>query len=124
MLVVDPKRFGAHSLRIGGASAALSAGMSPDLIRTAGRWGSDIYIIYCRVSWQPAMGISTVIGFTPFNELERETFTNESLTYTTMTTDVTCALGDGVGETYERDLIDDSLVEQEEEEMPFPMEWT
>ena len=69
------------------------------------------------------MGISKVIGSTPFNELKRETFTNESLTFTSMTSDVACAPGDGNDETYEQDLIDDSLVEQEEEEIPFPMEW-
>ena len=40
-----------------------------------------------------------------------------------MTSSVACAPGDGVGETYEQDLLDDSLVEQEEEDVPFPMEW-
>ena len=46
----DPGMFGAHSLRIGGATAALAAGVSPQLIRLMGRWSSDIYEIYCRMS--------------------------------------------------------------------------
>jgi hypothetical protein len=36
-LGLDPRKFGAHSLRIGGATAALSAGLSPAAIRAAGR---------------------------------------------------------------------------------------
>ena len=62
-----------------------------------------------------------MIGSTP--ELERETFTNESLTFTSLTSDVTCAPGDGSGETFEQDLLDDSLAEQDEEDTPFLMEW-
>ena len=37
----DPARFGAHSLRIGAATAALAAGVSPQLIRLMGRWSSE-----------------------------------------------------------------------------------
>ena len=47
---LDPTFFGAHSLRIGGATAALAAGIAPSLIRVMGRWSSDIYRIYCRLS--------------------------------------------------------------------------
>ena len=39
-----------HSFRIGGASAALSAGASDALIRIMGRWSSDAYNRYIRVS--------------------------------------------------------------------------
>lgn len=39
-----------HSFRIGGASAALSAGASDALIRVMGRWSSDCYNRYIRVS--------------------------------------------------------------------------
>ena len=39
-----------HSFRIGGASAALSAGASDALIKILGRWSSDCYIRYLRVS--------------------------------------------------------------------------
>ena len=38
----NPARFGAHSLRIGAATAALAAGVSPQLIRLMGRWSSDV----------------------------------------------------------------------------------
>lgn len=51
----DPARYGAHSLRIGGATAALAAGVPPQLIRLLGRWSSDIYQIYCRMSSQAAI---------------------------------------------------------------------
>jgi hypothetical protein len=49
-LMASIGRFGAHSLRIGGATAALAAGVQPTLIRVAGRWSSDIYQIYCAAS--------------------------------------------------------------------------
>uniref|UniRef100_A0A7M5X404 Uncharacterized protein n=3 Tax=Clytia hemisphaerica TaxID=252671 RepID=A0A7M5X404_9CNID len=39
-----------HSFRIGGASAALSAGASDSMIRIMGRWSSDCYLRYLRVS--------------------------------------------------------------------------
>lgn len=51
----DPRRYGAHSLRIGGATAALAAGVPPQLIRLLGRWSSDVYQIYCRMSSQAAI---------------------------------------------------------------------
>ena len=58
---LDPARYGAHSLRIGGATAALAAGVSPQLIRLMGRWSSDIYQIYCRMSMQAALGVGVSI---------------------------------------------------------------
>ena len=68
---LDPKFYGAHSLRIGGATAALAAGLSPATIRAAGRWSSDIYLIYCRISKESAASIATCIGSTSFEDLER-----------------------------------------------------
>ena len=67
----DPRRFGAHSLRIGGATAALAADMSPSAIRAAGRWSSDVYILYTRANRQAAGRMTSVIGSTPFEDLER-----------------------------------------------------
>ena len=58
---LDPNRFGAHSLRIGGATAALAAGVPPALIRIMGRWSSDVYEIYCRMSLQSAIGVGRAI---------------------------------------------------------------
>lgn len=67
---LDPTKFGAHSLRIGGASAALAAGVDPALIRMMGRWSSDIYQIYCRMSQAMALDVSVKIGSTPFVDIE------------------------------------------------------
>lgn len=84
-LGLDPARFGAHSLRIGGATAALAAGLSPAAIRAAGRWGSDVYAIYTRATREAAFGLTTVIGSTPFQDLERGVeFIDEELFYTTL----------------------------------------
>lgn len=82
-LGLDPRRYGAHSLRIGGATAALAAGMSPATIRAAGRWSSEIYRLYCRLSRQSAAGVATTIGSTAFEDLERGiTFVDEELMLT------------------------------------------
>jgi hypothetical protein len=42
---------------IGGATAALAAGVDPQLIRLLGRWDSDVYAIYCRMSMQAALTV-------------------------------------------------------------------
>jgi hypothetical protein len=70
--------FGAHSLRIGGATAALSARVSPSLIRLLGRWSSDVYEIYTRMCLGLALDATRQIGSTPFEDLERG-FQNEEL---------------------------------------------
>ena len=59
---LDPALYGGHSLRIGGATAALAAGVSPTLIRLMGRWSSDVYEIYCRMSLQAALGVGAAIA--------------------------------------------------------------
>ena len=68
---LDPARFGAHSLRIGGATAALAAGLSPAAIRAAGRWASDVYMLYTRCNMQASQRLATVIGSTAFEDLQR-----------------------------------------------------
>ena len=67
---VGPNRYSSHSLRIGGATAALAAGVPPEVIRMMGRWDSDVYEIYCRRSRQVALRIGAVIASTPFDEVE------------------------------------------------------
>jgi hypothetical protein len=67
----DERLFGAHSLRIGGASAALAAGVPPSVIRLCGRWNSDLWEIYARISREAAANMTSVIGSTPFHDLER-----------------------------------------------------
>lgn len=70
-LGLDERRFGAHSLRIGGATAGLAANLSPAALRAAGRWSSDVYQLYTRASRQAMQLVATVIGSTPFEDLER-----------------------------------------------------
>ena len=108
-LGLESARFGAHSLRIGGATAALAAGMSAAAIRAAGRWSSDVYQIYCRVSRQSAAGVATVIGSTPFDDLERGVrFADEELMLTIGEMPVA-----STDDFAERDLIEDAWGEDE-----------
>ena len=44
----DPALYSTHSLRIGGASALFAQGASETVIRTMGRWSSDIHRLYVR----------------------------------------------------------------------------
>ena len=75
----DPRLFGAHSLRIGGATAALAAGIEPSTIRLMGRWSSDVYELYVRMTKQAAAGFAVKIGSTEFDDVERRAFTTEEL---------------------------------------------
>ena len=54
MLVVgeNPTHFGTHSLRIGGATSLFAQGADPTVIRTMGRWSSDIYRLYVRACFE------------------------------------------------------------------------
>ena len=100
----DPALYGAHSLRIGGATAALAAGLSPASIRAAGRWSSEIYQIYCRLSRQSAVGVATTIGSTPFEDLERGvSFVDEELMLTVDEMPYLAA-----SDFVERDLLEDA----------------
>ena len=62
----DPDQFGAHSLRIGGATALYAAGADPIHIKTMGRWSSDCWRIYVRacfeqtLSWTQRAGSQSV----------------------------------------------------------------
>jgi len=44
----DGSMYGAHSLRIGGATALSFSGAPPHIIKTMGRWRSDAYLRYLR----------------------------------------------------------------------------
>ena len=68
---LNPALFGAHSLRIGGATAALAAGVPPSLIRLMGRWSSDVYLLYCRMSAQAALGVGRSILTADVDTLEQ-----------------------------------------------------
>ena len=78
----DPSRFGAHSLRIGGATAALAAGVHPSIIRITGRWATDIWMVYARLTKQAAFRVSAVVGSTAFDDTERHAFASEELELT------------------------------------------
>ena len=62
----DPELYGAHSLRIGGATALFAGGADPMVIRPMGRWSSDCYRLYVRacfeqtVAWTSRMGSQRV----------------------------------------------------------------
>ena len=103
-LKLDPDRFGAHSLRIGGATAALAAGVQPTTIRLLGRWASDVADVYMRVSRQAASHLSVVVGSTEFNDLERETFKDEELEV---------LVSEWKHVTFEPDLFEDEMAEED-----------
>ena len=63
-----PTEYGAHSMRIGGATAALAAGVDPSIIKVMGRWDSEVYEIYTRATVQAAATASSLIADTPFDE--------------------------------------------------------
>lgn len=58
----DPLEFGAHSLRIGGATALFAAGADPIHIRTMGRWSSDCYRLYVRACFEQTMDWTRKLG--------------------------------------------------------------
>ena len=47
-----------HWLRVGGATAALATGVSPEMIKLLGWWDSAVYTQYCRMSREAAMQLS------------------------------------------------------------------
>ena len=59
---LDPRSYANHSLRAGGATDLLSAGVADLFVKKAGRWRSDAYQIYHRegmvVALQAARGFS------------------------------------------------------------------
>ena len=83
----DPSLYGAHSLRIGGATAALAAGVPPSLIRLMGRWSSDVYLLYCRMSEEAALGVGQSIAAATVHSVE-DGFHEEHLELTDRELDV------------------------------------
>ena len=65
----NPVEFGTHSLRIGGATALFAAGADPTIIRTMGRWSSDLYKLYVRACFEKSMEWSRVAGSTPVHDM-------------------------------------------------------
>ena len=52
------KKVMPHSFRIGGATALFAAGVTAEEIKTMGRWSSDVYRIYCRLSKERLLQLS------------------------------------------------------------------
>lgn len=65
----DPKQYGLHSYRIGGATALFAAGATPMIIRTMGRWSSDCYRLYVRACFEQTLAWSRECGSTTVNDL-------------------------------------------------------
>ena len=48
----NPAEFSTHSMRIGGATALFAAGANETVIRTMGRWSSDMHRLYVRACFE------------------------------------------------------------------------
>ena len=69
---LDPSQYGAHSYRIGGATALFSAGADPTVIRTMGRWSSDCYRLYVRACFPKTIEWSRICGSQAVSEVAAE----------------------------------------------------
>ncbi len=56
-------KFSGHSLRIGGATAAMMGGFTLEQIRAIGGWESDAVFRYIRAAGPAQLGASEVMGF-------------------------------------------------------------
>ena len=64
-------------MRIGGTTAALTSGVSPQTIRLMRRWATDCYDVYLRMTREAAARVAAKIGSTEFTDLERGFQTEE-----------------------------------------------
>ena len=67
-----PEQFGTHSYRIGGATALFAAGADATVIRTMGRWSSDIYRLYVRACFSQTIAWSRKAGSTVVQDVAQE----------------------------------------------------
>ena len=65
----DASQFGTHSLRIGGATALFAAGANETVIRTMGRWSSDIHQLYVRACFEQCCDWTRKSGSTKVSDL-------------------------------------------------------
>ena len=66
----NPEEFGTHSMRIGGATALFAAGADMTVVRTMGRWSSDIYHLYVRACFERCRDWGKRAGSTHFTDVE------------------------------------------------------
>ena len=55
------REFGAHSMRIGGATDLVDRHASPLLLQAKGRWGSDIGKVYARMTRKAQLDVSLLM---------------------------------------------------------------
>ena len=67
----NPTQFGTHSLRIGGATALFAAGADETVIRTMGRWSSDIHQLYVRACFERCCDWTRRAGSTQVTDVAR-----------------------------------------------------
>ena len=65
----DPSQFGTHSYRIGGATALYAAGANETVIRTMGRWSSDLHRLYVRACFEQCVDWTRRAGSTRVSDL-------------------------------------------------------
>ena len=63
---LDPEQSGTHILRISGATALFQGGATDTVIRTSGRWSSDLYRLYVRCCYQQCVAWTAKAGSTTF----------------------------------------------------------
>ena len=65
----DPSQFGTHSYRIGGATALFAAGANETVIRTMGRWSSDLHRLYVRACFEQCVDWTRMAGSAQVSDL-------------------------------------------------------
>lgn len=65
----DPSQFSTHSYRIGGATALYAAGANETVIRTMGRWSSDMHRLYVRACFEQCVDWTKKAGSTKVSDL-------------------------------------------------------
>jgi hypothetical protein len=68
----DPSQFGTQSYRIGGASVLFAAGASDTVIRTMGRWSSDLYRLYVRACFEQCLYWTSRAAKTQMTDVQGE----------------------------------------------------
>ena len=60
----SPEGYSTHSLRIGGATALFAQGANETVIRTMGRWSSDLHRLYVRACFEQCCAWTKKAGST------------------------------------------------------------
>jgi hypothetical protein len=68
----NPEQFGTHSYRIGGATALFAMGANETVIRTMGRWSSDIHRLYVRACFEQCCDWTKKAGSAEVSDLSGE----------------------------------------------------